>query len=101
MAKHYWISYRIHENSTYEKRYNALRDEISNQSNREWRESTSFHLISADADIDPLAKSLKSTIDPSVDRIVIRRLNERIARYIGKFNDEDGLLFFMGYATRV
>ena len=98
---HFWISYRIHSDSTYEERYDALRGAISDAAIREWNETTSFHLIASKMDIDKLGEKLKKTIKTDRDRIVIRRLNAKVAVYIGKFNDLDELKFFMPYAYRI
>lgn len=101
MATHYWISYRVHKDATYDDRYDALIEAIEEASLKEWKETTSFHLVSSTLTIDKLAQKLKAAINPDVDRIVVRSLNAKTARYVGKFEKLSDLKFFMDYATRV
>lgn len=93
----YWISYTLESDDRYDERYSALMLEIAVQTGIEWNENTSFVVAESPLDIASLSSKLKAIIDISVDRIVIRRMDAKIARYIGNFDDLTTLLKLMPY----
>lgn len=96
----YWISYRIHEDSSYAARYNDLIDRIDQVSLSQWDETTSFHIIKSDYSIDQISTHLVVPLKERVDTLVIRKMNYRDARYFGNDSDFLSLKSFIPYVKR-
>jgi hypothetical protein len=100
MSLTYWISFKIRDDADYQTRYDALVDEIDQLSTKTWSDTTSFYLIETGKEIDALATALKACIDLGKDMLVIRRLDNKSARFMGKLPKPTTLKGFMSYATR-
>jgi len=91
--KTYWVSYRIAADTlggrTYEDRYNALVDGITEISPTWWGQTTSFYVFTSMQTIDAIAARLRPAIKPSHDLFLIRQLDTQAARICGKNEDQD------------
>ena len=85
----YWLTFRIHENSGYSSRYDALMDSLRSHATSWWLESTSFVLFSTANNIDQVASSVKAALDPSIDLALIGMPDFKSARVIGASTDPD------------
>ena len=79
----YWLTFRIHENSSYQRRYDALIEAVNESGSGFWDGPTSFIAIRSDKTIDVLGRALKAAIDDDVDLFVIREIGKDSTRYAG------------------
>ena len=101
----YLLTFRIHDETVaglqpYERR-NALYGIVDEMSSQWWLEPTSFMLFESENDIDALAGACKAAIAPSVDLVLIRKLDAGTARVMGKIDDPTTLAQMMPYVSRV
>lgn len=101
MAK-YWLSFRIadetsHDGRDHADRYNALYDAIDEISTRWWLDTTSFVIFESARDIDDIASVCALAIDTDIDCVLLRALDRKSARLVGKSEDKQTLLKFMPY----
>jgi hypothetical protein len=80
----YWLTFRIHQNSTYQTRYDALIEAVNDNGTGFWDGPTSFIALRSGKSIDTLGKAYKDAIDPAVDLFVIREIGVDSTRYAGK-----------------
>jgi hypothetical protein len=85
----YWLSFRLHENSTYEERYAALENIVLSNSSMYWKETTSFIVFSSNISIQSVAASIKRVINPKIDLFLIRILDTKSAIICGNNQDQD------------
>jgi hypothetical protein len=97
----YWLTFRIHEDSTYEKRRDALYDAISKLTPEWWVEPTSFVAFESQSDIDTIAARAKSAIHPNTDLVLIGMTDFKSARLVGKSDDFQTLLKLVPFVKRV
>lgn len=74
------ISFRIHENSTYEERYKSLVEEIKKEAaGNTWEETTSFFIIESSKSSKPLCDDLynNSQILESKDILLVINLSAK------------------------
>ena len=101
MEKEFWISYKIHADSTYQKRYNDFISKIDDVSLSQWEnDTTSFHIIESDYTIDVIANHLYKALLPS-DNFLIRKMNLKAARYFGQDSDFEELKKFISYVKKI
>lgn len=79
----YWLTFRLHQNSSYQTRYDDLIEVVNDSGTGFWEGPTSFIAIRSSKDIDALGQALKGAIDPSVDLFVIREIGRDSTRYAG------------------
>lgn len=92
--RRYWISFRLHYDEDYDDRYDSLNNVIASCSNGSiWDQNTSFTAISSDLSLSDIARRLKAVVDPSVDHVVIRRIDYTATGYIGVANPAFHTLF--------
>lgn len=82
MAK-YWISFRIKDDATYQRRYSDLIDAINKHvDGKVWEPDTSMVAIESGDDIDTVGASLKAALNSTTDHLVIRQIDYISTRYI-------------------
>jgi hypothetical protein len=79
----YWLSFRIHDNGDYQRRYKEFIEAVNDNVTGFWDGPTSFICIRSDMGIDALGRELKRAIDPNVDLFVIRVIGVDDTRYAG------------------
>lgn len=89
MSKTYWISFRLHDDNTYDKRYSDLVETIRKVSSTWWVEPSSFIVFGSEYDISTIAGSVKTAINPDTDMTLIGMPDYKSARLIGVNEDED------------
>ncbi|MBZ0163410.1 MAG: hypothetical protein K8H74_11935 [Notoacmeibacter sp.] len=104
-VKDYWLTFRIEQKTvdgiSAGKRRDDLYAAIQWHAETWWLEPTSFVLFDSSSEIGEIASSCKEAIAPSVDQVLIRKLNSKAARIIGKVEDMDMLRAFMPYLSKV
>jgi len=95
----YWITFRIHQNTTYEARYNALLEAVEDHLASEfWAEPTSFWVFDSDSTAAQIVASCKAAIDPKVDQVVVGSPMTRTMTVIGKVEDIKKLQSIVDFA---
>lgn len=102
--KTYWVSYRIADvtvdGRSYENRYNAFVDGITEILQTWWSETTSYYAFTSPKGIGDVAARLKAAIKPSHDLFLLREMDARAARICGK-NDDQNIFKLMPYLQLV
>jgi hypothetical protein len=84
----YWISFRLHDDQSYQKRYDALYAAVQGISSKWWLDSTSFIVAESSASIDTLAGTIETVVG-SKDLVLIGMPEYKSARLIGETDDSD------------
>jgi len=100
MAK-YWVAFRIENNATYSKRYDALLEAMKSVRNGSWVEPTSFFLMTSDHTIDAVAKSLAAALSAKTDLMIIGDAATDNSRVFGKVDHPDVLSSIAPFALKV
>lgn len=95
----YWLTFRIHENASYQRRYDALIEAVNESGTGFWDGPTSFIAIESSRTIDTIGTVYKRAIDPAVDLFVIREIGKDSTRYAG--DPGDGFLSFFPNAKKL
>jgi len=90
----YWLTFRISDEiiggRDWDDRYKALMKEVYDRSGDDWWvDPTSFAVFDCNSSISTLASAFKAAIAPSKDLVLLRRMDEKAARIIGKTDDDD------------
>lgn len=96
----YIVTFRIALTGDDDARREALIASILQGSSRHWDEPTSFLLVETEDSLDDLASWASQSIDPAVDIVLIRALDQKSARVIGRVEDRD-LFELMPYCKRL
>ncbi|SRR6266851_1581884 len=88
------ITFRVHEDATYEERYESLVDAIkglAEGNGRYWDEPTSFFLITSSQTASNLAAGIQnlSALSQITDLVLIINLSERQYAILGAYADSD------------
>lgn len=86
------ITFRIHDDSTYDERYESVMAAITAQSTSTyWAETTSFYLIEAKKKSADLAAEIDANSKFADDRdlLVVINLTEKAHKAIGRVTDSD------------
>lgn len=95
----YWITFRIHQNQTYDARYKALVTAVEDHlASRCWSEPTSFWVFDSDSSAAAIAASCKSAIDIKTDQVVIGSPMTKIMIVLGKVEDMKALQSIVEFA---
>ena len=97
MAK-YWLTFRIHEDANYSKRYNGLIGTLNKYGTAFWDGPTSFVAMDSAYSIDAISSAVKLGLI-SKDLFVIREIGKDNTRYIGI--PGTGFLHFFPKAKKV
>ena len=90
----YWVSFRIHDDAGYEKRYDALIEAVQKNASLWWAETTSFFCARSSLDTDAFGAKLKAAINAKTDLVIMRKIGADSARYSGEIKDQDYFKFF-------
>lgn len=90
----FWITFRLENDSTYERRYKALYAAAETNSSKWWVEPTSFIAVRSNLSIDALGQRLKAAINTSTDLVLLREIGVKNSRYAGVVQDDDFFEFF-------
>ena len=87
----YWLSFRIADTASYERRYEALISAIGQVADQScwWFETTSFYLFQSEHDIDAIAAHIGASINQSLDLVVIGKTDYKTGRVVGRCDDGD------------
>jgi hypothetical protein len=100
----YWLTFRIATETaggkSYEARWDALYEAVRKLSNSWWVEPTSFVLFESAHGIDTVAAHCQRAVAPAVDLVLVRELDTKSARVIGKVSDQN-LFKLMPYLQKV
>ena len=83
----YWLTFRVLENSGYQRRYDALIEAVNESGTGFWDGPTSFIAIRSSKSIDELGTAFRAAIDPLLDLFVIREIGKDSTRYVGVTGD--------------
>lgn len=102
----YWLSFSVKNAPSRTKgdgnrRRQSLYDLIARWDPAAWEETTSFILFDAPETIDTVVRALVAGLDPSLDRIVIRRVDAPVARYWGAIESPSGLEAYIARVQRL
>ena len=101
MEKIFWITYRIHDDTDYDERYENFIEKIEEVSTAQWKnDTTSFHIIESNFNIDRIASSLSSVLFEHKDHFLIRRMNYQNAVYFGLDSEFENLKKFINYVRK-
>jgi hypothetical protein len=85
----YWISFRIHQDASYQKVYDALRLELCTiAQDRWWFETTSFFIIESES-VARVIATVKSCLREQSDLAIIGSFYTKTLTVIGKCDDKD------------
>ena len=92
----FWFAFRIHKDSTYDRRYGALQHEVAVYGSLKWDEPTSFVCLrtASAVDIDTLGRALCEGLSERTDVLIIRQIGSVSSRYFGAPQDQDLFKFF-------
>lgn len=79
------VTFRIHDDSDYRRRYDSFTDEVRNGATTHWEETTSFMLVETTESIDSFCSRIyvKSSFDSSKDIYVVMDTQVKSARARG------------------
>lgn len=84
----FWITFRLHSDSTYDDRYEALVNAVhAHAVEGWWSEPTSFWMVGSNSSRAQVAASIKAAIAPSKDLALIGSMKYTGATLIGKASD--------------
>jgi hypothetical protein len=83
----YWLTFRIHDDSTYEARRDKLYAAIDGLSSKWWVEPTSFIAFASSNSADDIAAKVKASFNPLTDLALLGKTDYKTARLIGKSDD--------------
>ncbi|MBD3762500.1 hypothetical protein [Rhizorhabdus sp.] len=90
----FWISFRVHKDTQYDNRYNALDKAIGEcATGGSWRTDTSFVCIRSKYSIDACGAHLKKALNTSSDHLVMREIGKNDTRYINNPGAEFSAFF--------
>ena len=91
MADLYWLTFRLEDNATWQRRYDALKLSISECTvgGKWWVEPTSFFLFRSEVGIDSIAALVADAIDTETDVALLAMTDYKAARVIGSVRDGD------------
>lgn len=91
MVKTYWLTFRIADDSTYDKRYKAFEAAVAElaEDGKWWCETTSFFLFRSSHNRATVADSLKAAFNPSTDVALLGALDFKGQTVIGDWQDPD------------
>lgn len=98
MAK-YLVTFRLRDNPTYGRRYDALHEVLDEHGTGFWVEGTSFIAMETNLSITGLGNKLKAAIDAATDFLMIREIDVKNTVYVG--SPEDGFLYFFPDAKKL
>ncbi len=85
----YWLTFRIHDDATYEARRDKLYAAIDGVSSSWWIESTSFIAFASSQSADTIAGKIKASFNPATDLALLGMIGFKTSRLIGKSEDSD------------
>ena len=86
----YFITFRITDNASYERRYNALYEAVREITNGlHWIETTSFFAFQSNLSTDDIVARVRKTIDERTDLILLSAFSVKICRIIGHVTDRE------------
>lgn len=92
----YWLSFRLKDSDGYERTYDdrleKLNDEIRQSCGNNsmwWFETTAFFIFKTAESIDTITARVKRAINTAVDIAVVRQMDSKTGRVIGKCDDAD------------
>lgn len=96
----YWLSFRVEDISTakgdWQKRYDGLIEALQTVQTKYWDRTTSLCVFESPYKIDDVVAELKKPLSMQHDLILIREMNNRVARISGK-NDDSDIYSLMSY----
>jgi hypothetical protein len=84
----YWISFRLHEDSTYDDRYKKLYAAAQKIGSKWWVDTSAFIVLDSAQSVDQVAAAVKAAIGPN-DVALIGMPEFKTARLIGQTKDQD------------
>jgi hypothetical protein len=85
----YWTTFRIHNDASYQHRYEKLMEAIRVISIKWWVDPTSFLLFESNQGIDGVASAIKAAINSTTDMALVGMPDFKDARAIGHTHDQD------------
>ena len=95
----YWVSFRIKDGPSYDRRYKALMAAMDDHGTGFWNSDTSMIAIRTASTIDALGASLATTLNDDTDHLVMREIGKDSTRYMGE--PGDGFLSFFPNAKKL
>jgi hypothetical protein len=89
MEATYWLTFRIHEDATYEQRRDRLYAAINDIAAPWWVEPTSFIAFASETSADMIAAKVKAAFNPVTDIALLGMTDFKTARLIGNSKDPD------------
>lgn len=91
MAKTYWLTFRIADDSTYDRRYAAFEGAVADlaEGGKWWSETTSFFLFRSSHDRATVAGIIKQALNPDTDVALLGALDFKGQTIIGAWSDPD------------
>lgn len=97
----FWVTFRIHNNASYEARYAALKAAVeSHVSGKCWDEPTSFGVFESSSTSTALAAAFKEAIDVRIDQVVIGSPLTKTMVVLGKVDDMRKLKSMVDFAKQ-
>lgn len=99
----YAVSFRIHEDSTYQTRYASFTAQLQQGSKTHWDETTSFALVETDETIDGFCSRIYvySGFDSSKDLYLVLYTNKLSARVRGSVKYPHTLQSLLPYLVKL
>jgi hypothetical protein len=89
MPNTYWLTFRIHDDASYEQRRDRLYEAIRTIASKWWVEPTSFIAFASTQSADAIAARIKSAFNPKTDLALLGMSDYKAARLIGNSEDSD------------
>lgn len=91
MADLYWMTFRLEDNGSWQRRYDALKSAISDctAGGKWWVEPTSFFLFRSEVSIGDIAALVADAIDTDTDVALLAMTDYKSVRVIGTVSDTD------------
>jgi hypothetical protein len=87
-TKTFWLSFRLADDASYDRRYDELIDAVRQRASKWWLESSSFIVFASAHGIDSIAAAIKAAVNERTDVVIIGMPDFKSARLIGG-NDND------------
>ena len=97
--KPYWVSFRIHQDAGYQKRYDALHAALIQFADEGWwLETTSFYIITSD-NVSNVVRAVKSCLHAGIDLAIIGSFHTKHLSVVGKCDDQ-GIFELVDFAKK-
>jgi hypothetical protein len=97
----YWVTFRIAQDATYDKRYAGLMQALIDVRTGSWSETTSFLLVNSPLGLNQVAAAFAKPLNSSTDLLVVCEMFTHNSVYLGDLEYSDIFKGFLPFAKKL